>query len=229
MNHDCNSNWWWGWQQRQSPSGMTRVITPLNKGIWSGRVTTVAQGINRSISYVMVWYGDLKMSKSSQWQWIQSIAYVAVFVVFFFYPIQQTTMFLRLLVKDAKHKHSFPNNFRTSYLCLNIFQKKENKEYTPPRDLWLITIWLCYLIIFTLIIIINWSYSYSYSVEKRRLLSISSINLLMHDPISISRHEKAKPRVLSSIYLANRSKINQFNVNVKNEGKNWHNNSCLKP
>lgn len=55
--------------------------------------------------------------------------------------------------------------------------------------------------------------------DWRRLLSISSINLLMHDPISISisisRHEKAKPRVLSSIYLANRSKINQFNVNVK--------------
>jgi len=76
--------------------------------------------------------------------------------------------FLRLLVKDAKHKHSFPNNFRTSYLCLNIFQKK---EYTHPRDLWLITnsltilLLLCYLIIFTLIII-NWSYSYSVEIGE---------------------------------------------------------------
>jgi hypothetical protein len=65
------------WQQRQSPSGMTRVITPLN-GIWSGRVT-VAQGINRAM-YGMVW-GPKNVKVKPMTMNTQSIAYVAVFVV----------------------------------------------------------------------------------------------------------------------------------------------------
>jgi len=143
-------------------------------------------------------YGDLKMSKSSQW--MKSIAYVAVFVVFFFYPSVNTNDHVpsfvgkrcqaqTLLSKQLSHLLSLSKHFSV--------KRKEKKEYTHPRDLWRIKTHN--------IATLSHSYSSSCSVDQirwRRLLSISSINLLMHDPISISRHEKAKPRVLSSIYLA---------------------------
>lgn len=170
MNHDCNSNWWWGWQQRQSPSGMTRVITPLNNGIWSGRVTTVAQGINRA----MLWGPKNVKVKPMTMNTKYCICSSLCRVLFLSYPtndhvpsfVGKRCQAQTLLSKQLSHLLSLSKHF----------SEKGKQEYTHPRDLWLITILLCYLIIFTLIIIINWSYSYSYSVEKRRLLSISSIN-----------------------------------------------------